>query len=105
MGEDGRGDDQSPIGRGKKPSGQKSRRRSGSPALLKGGEVVLTSVTKAKTLELFALNGFGFPSEGTPASTIQPSDVVRQLLLMARILLPPGGIGGLFARSARDSRS
>src|SRR2546423_15208508 len=75
------------------PSGQKSRRRSGSPTLLKGGEVVLTSVTKAKTLELFALNGFGFPSEGTPASTIQPSDVVRQLLLMASILLPPGGIG------------
>jgi hypothetical protein len=38
------------------------------------------SVTKAKTLELFALNGFGFPSEGTLVRTIQLSGIMLQLL-------------------------
>jgi hypothetical protein len=35
-------------------------------------------VTKTKTLELFALNGFGFPSEGTLVRTIQPSTLQLQ---------------------------
>ena len=50
-------------------------------------------MAEAKTFELFALSGFRFPSEDTPASPIQPSDVVLELLMMGRILLPPGSIG------------
>jgi len=33
-------------------------------------------MAEAKAFELFALSGFAFPSEYTPASPIQPSDVV-----------------------------
>jgi hypothetical protein len=54
---------------------------------------LLTFVAKAQALELLALSGFGFPSERVPASAIQPSDVVLQLLMMSSILLPPSGVG------------
>jgi hypothetical protein len=75
------------------PWGQKSRRSSDSPARLQGSEVLLTFVAKAKALELLALSGFGLPSECAPASAIQPSDALLQLLLMGGILLPPDGVG------------
>jgi transposase len=77
----------------KKPSGQRCRLSSSSPALFEGSEQGLALVTEAKARELLALSDGGLPSQFAPADTVKPGDALFQLLSMGRILLPPGRVG------------
>ena len=53
------------------PSGQKTSRSGGSPALLKGGKIGLALVAEAKALELLALGNGGLPSQFAPAGRVK----------------------------------
>jgi hypothetical protein len=50
-------------------------------------------VAEAEALEERALSRFGFLPQFTPASAIQASSALLQLLTMSRILLPAGRVG------------
>src|SRR6266566_9645961 len=53
------------------PSGQKTSRSGGSPALLKGGKIGLALVAEAKALEVLALGNGGLPSQFAPAGRVK----------------------------------
>src|SRR5258708_3203722 len=77
----------------KKPSGQRMRRSSGSPALLEGSEQRLTLVTETKARELLVLGEGGLATQFSPASTIEPGGLRDELLSPGRILFPPLVVG------------
>ena len=54
-----------------RPSGQKTSRSGGSPALLKGGKIGLALVAEAKALEVLALGNGGLPSQFAPAGRVK----------------------------------
>src|SRR5438270_2750691 len=78
---------------GLKPSGQRNRLSSSSPALFKGSQQRLALVTEAKARELLALGDSGLLSQLSPADTVKPSGALFQKPSMGRILLPPGRVG------------
>ncbi len=73
-------------------SGQKWRGSSGRPALLKGGEIGLAPMAKAKALELLALCETCLTSHLPPTSAIHTCSLLLELMLFRGILLPPGRI-------------
>src|SRR5512142_2965658 len=75
------------------PWGQKSRRSSGSPALLEREEKGLALVTETKARELLPLCDGGLATKLSPAGAIEPADVLDQLLPPDCILFPPLGVG------------
>ena len=77
----------------KKPWRQKSRRSSGSPALLEREEKGLALVTETKARELLPLCDGGLATKLSPAGAIEPADVLDQLLPPDCILFPPLGVG------------
>src|SRR6266700_1266365 len=77
----------------KKPSGQRCRLSRSGPVLFEGSEQGLALVTKTKARELLAVSDGGLPSQLSPAGTVKPSGALLQVLLVSRILLPPGRVG------------
>src|SRR5512135_931209 len=75
------------------PWRQKSRRSSGSPALLEREEKGLALVTETKARELLPLCDGGLATKLSPAGAIEPADVLDQLLPPDCILFPPLGVG------------
>ncbi len=61
--------------------------------LFEGSEQGLALVTKTKARELLAVSDGGLPSQLSPAGTVKPSGALLQVLLVSRILLPPGRVG------------
>src|SRR5450755_1212359 len=76
-----------------KPSEQKRRLSRSSPALFEGSEQGLAFVTEAKARELLAVSDDGLLSQFAPAGTVKPGGTLLQVLLVGRILFPPGCIG------------
>src|SRR6266516_265021 len=77
----------------KKPSGQRTRGSSGSPALLKRSEIGLALVTEPKACQLLPLCGGSLATELSPAGAIEPGGLLDQLLAPGRILFPPLVVG------------
>ena len=73
-----------------KPSGQRDRLSRSGPALFEGSKQGLALVTKAR--ELLALSDGGLLSQFAPADAVKPSGTLLQVLVVGRILLPPGRI-------------
>src|SRR5260370_12683881 len=72
-----------------KPSGQRTRGSSGSPALLKRSEIGLALVTETKACQLLPLRGGSLATELSPTGAIEPGGPLDQLLAPGRILFPP----------------
>ncbi len=50
-------------------------------------------MTKTKARELLTLSDGGLPSQLSPADTVKLGGALLQVLVMGRILLPPGRVG------------
>src|SRR5205807_8323112 len=75
------------------PSGQRCRLSRSGPALFEGSKQGLALVTKTKAGELLTLSDGGLPSQFAPTDTVKPGSALLQVLVVDRILLPPGRIG------------
>src|SRR5260370_8703989 len=76
-----------------KPSGQRTRGSSGSPALLKGSEIGLGVVRETKACQLLPVCGGRLATELSLAGAIEPGDLLDQLVAPGRILFPPLIVG------------
>src|SRR5260370_29313696 len=75
------------------PSGQKSRRSSGSPACLKGSEQGLAPMTEAKARELLVLGDRRLVTQHSPGSAGERGGPLDQLLPPSGLMLPPLLVG------------
>ena len=50
-------------------------------------------MTETKARQLLALGNRGLPSQFSPADTVKTGGALLQVLVMGRILLPPGCVG------------
>src|SRR5712692_9255225 len=89
------------------PSGQRCRLSSSGPALFEGSKQGLALVTKAKARQLLTLSNGGLPSQFAPTGMVKPGSALLQVLMVGRILLPPGRVSytAPVARTVRRSSS
>src|SRR5712692_9811326 len=88
-----------------KPSGQRMRGSSSSPARLEGSEESLTLVTEAKARELLMLGNGGLATQNSKAERHRAGRPVRSVAAAGQHLAPTTRSTPQNARSATERRS